>query len=242
MKKLIKLLFLALVICTAAAKAADFKPDHKANLLQQERQVRNFNGVAVSGSITAMVKIGNEESVRLEGDAEAIAQLVTEVKGGILIIRTKTKWMDWNRKFNNTHITAYITAKRITSLTMSGSGSIAVENVLNTPELTTTLSGSGSIKVAANVKNFTAVIGGSGNINLSGSAVEANITIGGSGSFRGKTLVIENAATQISGSGAIYIQANRKLRAVISGSGSVYYSGNANVEKTIVGSGGVRKS
>jgi hypothetical protein len=242
MKILTKLLFIALLATTAGVKAAA-PGTHKtfAIALSEARQVGSFKGISVSGAINAIVKIGNEENVRLEGDQDAIAQLVTEVKDGILTIRPKTKWMDWNKKFNNSRITAYISAKHLTSVTMSGSGSIDVQNTLNETELTTTLSGSGSIKVAANVSKLTAILSGSGNIDLNGKANQANLTVTGSGNVKASAFTVETATTKISGSGSIYIHATQKIEAVTVGSGSVYYSGNPNIETRKVGSGGVKK-
>jgi len=232
MRNSIKTLFLAILVCAGAASST----------IAQERAVSNFNGVAINGSIKTIIKIGSQESLRFEGDQDAIAELITEVRSGVLTIKNKSNRGKWNLKSRNSQITAYITVKRLTSLTMSGSGSIDVEGVINASELSTTLSGSGVIRASANVKTLNAVISGSGNLSLSGKANEAHITVGGSGNFRGTTLQAETASTTISGSGSIYISANRKLNAVVSGSGNVHYTGNAAVEKTVVGSGGVRKS
>ena len=232
MKHCIKILFLVLLVCVVSANTS----------FAQERAVSNFNGVAISGSIKTIIQIGNKESLRFEGDQEAINELITEVKGGVLIIRTKNKWGEWNKKFRNSRITAYITAKKLTSLTMSGSGSIDVQGQINSTELAATVSGSGIIRASANVKSLSAVVSGSGNVSIQGKANDANITVGGSGNFRGTELRAETASTTVSGSGSIYISAHKKLNAVVSGSGNVHYTGDPQVEKTVSGSGGVRKS
>lgn len=232
MKHSIKILFLALLVCAVSANTS----------FAQSRAVSNFDGIAINGSIKAIVQVGNTESLRFEGDQDAINELITEVKGGVLTIRTKNKWGEWNKKFRNSRITAYITAKRLNSLTMSGSGSIDVQGMINANELAATVSGSGLIRASANVKSLSAVVSGSGNVNIQGKANDANITVGGSGNFRGTELKTETASTTVSGSGSIYISAYKKLNAVVSGSGSVHYTGDPQVEKTVVGSGGVRKS
>jgi len=244
MKPLSKLLSLALIFSiSAAAHAGTYSKSEPITVqTQEERLLGSFKGVAISGPVKAFVKIGNEEKVRLEGDSEAVAQLITEIKDGILIIRPKSKWKDWNRKFHNSRVTAYITAKSLSSLTMSGSGSLEVQEPVNSPSLVTTLSGSGKMKVLANVNSLTAVISGSGNIEINGKANDAKITIAGSGNFKGNALTVEVAATKISGSGSIYVKANKKIDAVTSGSGTVYYSGNPTIEKRVVGSGGVRRN
>jgi len=208
----------------------------------QERTVSNFKGIAAGGPIDVKVTLGNTESIRFEGNQDAIAELVTEVANGILTIKPKTKWNDWSRRYRDAEITVYINAKKLSSLTMSGSGNLEVTNAINGYELVSTLSGSGSIKATANVKSFTGVLSGSGNINLSGKSDDSNLTISGSGSFKGKSFAVTKVSVQISGSADVYIKANQSLDAVISGSGSVIYSGDATVKKTIIGSGSVSKN
>lgn len=207
----------------------------------QERDVKNFTGVATGGPLQVMINLGGKEGLRFEGDAEAIATLVTEVKGNILIIRPQTSWTSWNRKYQNKKITVYVSAKTIKSLTMSGNGSMTVNGKIKEQSLAATLSGSGNVYADADVNSFTGVISGSGNLNISGSAKSADIVVSGSGAFTKKSFNVDRLSSVISGSGSVNITANDHIEAVISGSGSINYSGNAHVEKRIAGSGQVRK-
>ncbi|RZK41186.1 MAG: DUF2807 domain-containing protein [Pedobacter sp.] len=207
---------------------------------KEEREVKNYTGVAAGGPIHVVVTLGSTEGLRFEGDADAISTLITEVKGNVLIIRPQTSWQSWARKYQNKKITAYVSAKSIKHLTMSGNGSITVNGKIKTNELAATVSGSGSISGSADVSSFTGVISGSGNLNFSGVANSASIVISGSGSFR-KGFSVESLSSVISGSGSIYVNANDHLEAVISGSGSINYSGNAKVEKRVTGSGKINK-
>lgn len=229
---------------TASAKSSPYAhpaTNHFA-AFQDERTVGSFKGIAGGGPINIKVTMGTTESIRFEGDKDAIAELVTEVVSGVLTVKPKTKWNDWSRRYRNAEVTVYINAKKLSSLTMSGSGNLEVTNAVNGSELVSTLSGSGSIKATANVKSFTGVLSGSGNINLNGKADDSNLTISGSGSFKGKGFSTAKAAIQISGSADVYIKATQSLEAVISGSGSVVYSGDATVKKTIIGSGSVSRN
>ncbi len=208
---------------------------------QDEREVKNFNGVAAGGPINVVITLGNSEGLRFEGDADAIATLVTEVKGSILIIRPQNSWTSWERKYQNKKITAYVSAKTIKSLTMSGNGSMSVNGKIKTTELATTLSGSGSISANADVNSYAGVISGSGNLNISGSAKDASIVVSGSGSFTKKGFSVNSLSSVVSGSGTVNVNAEDNIEAVISGSGSINYSGNAKVDKRVTGSGRVRK-
>ncbi|MBB2146770.1 DUF2807 domain-containing protein [Pedobacter sp. LMG 31464] len=208
---------------------------------KQDREVKNFNGVAAGGPINVVVTLGSTEGLRFEGDADAIATLIAEVKGNVLIIRPQTSWTSWSHKYENKKITAYVSAKTIKSLTMSGSGKMSLTGAVKGAGFAATLSGSGSILANIDVDNFNGVISGSGNLNISGSADRANITISGSGSLTKNGFSVGTLSTTISGSGSVNVNASSKINAVISGSGSVNYSGNATVDKTVIGSGRVRK-
>jgi hypothetical protein len=208
---------------------------------QDTRVVKNFNGLAAGGPIEVIVTIGNSEGLTFEGDAEAISTLVSEVKGNILIIRPKTSWTSWSHKYEDKKIIARVSAKAISSLTMSGNGSIKVMGTVQAAELATTLSGSGSINANVNADKLTTVISGSGTVNLTGKADNANVTVSGSGKFSGKTLTMNSLDTRISGSGSVNVKVEDTIKALVSGSGRVNYSGNASVEQRVIGSGGVSK-
>lgn len=226
---------------TTEFSAHTFSVQANVSVLADDRVVKDFNGVAAGGPIDVIVKLGTTETVRFEGDAEAIASLVTEVKSGILIIRPKTSWTSWAKKYENKQITAYVTARNITSLAMSGNGSLSVTGTVSSDELATVLSGSGKITAKVAVTKLTGVISGSGNLNLTGEADQAKVTISGSGRFSGKGLTVDDLDTRISGSGTVNIHANTKIDALITGSGHVLYSGNPEIQKRIIGSGGVNK-
>lgn len=239
MKKLT--LLILLVITSNSFRSLAFSSTPACRKTQDERKVSNFKGVAAGGPINVKITLGNTESIRFEGDREAIAELISEVENGVLTIRPKTRWNEWSRRFTRPEITVFITAKRLTSLTMTGSGNMEVINAITGSTLAVTLSGSGNIQGTTTVDSFAGEISGSGNITFSGKATDATLTLSGSGSFRGKTLATENAVVQISGSADVSIRASAKLEAVISGSGDIHYSGNAVVKKTIIGSGSVSR-
>jgi len=214
---------------------------NKITQTSDEREVKNFNGVAAGGPIEVIIKFGDKESLRFEGDKEAIATLVGEVKSNILIIRPQTSWTSWAKKYENKKIVAYVTAKQISSLTMSGNGSLIVNGTITATDFATTLSGSGTIKANVEADKITGVVSGSGTANISGKADVASVTLSGPGNFGNKTLTVNELSARISGKGTINITANTKIKAFISGSGHIYYSGDAEVKETILGAGGVNK-
>jgi len=101
MKKLFALLLASFTLTSGINIAASaHTPINAAKSLKDDREVKNFNGVASAGPINVIVTLGNTESCRLEGDAEAIATIVTEVKSGVLVIRPQTSIRSWSNKYD----------------------------------------------------------------------------------------------------------------------------------------------
>ncbi|MCD0486825.1 DUF2807 domain-containing protein [Pedobacter sp. MC2016-14] len=239
--KAIYTLLLASTLCGASFKAsanaaAGFQSYTNPT---DERKVKDFHGIGSGGPIEVIVHMGSTESLKFEGDAEAIATLVAEVRNGILVIRPKNSWKSWAKTYENKKITAHVNAKSLSSITISGDGSIVVIGTVTAEALTTTLSGSGSIKANIDADKLTTVISGSGQLNLQGKTSQISANLSGSCNFEGSALATENLTARISGSGKITIKASNRIKATILGSGQIRYSGNPEIEKTVVGSGEV---
>jgi len=206
-----------------------------------ERQVSGFSGITISGRHNVYITMGNSESLRLEGDADAINEIETKVENGILKIRNKKQIN--NRSWTNSgKVNIYIQAKTLNNLVLSGSGNVEVKGKVKSANLSNTISGSGSMSLNIDVENYTAVISGSGEIDAQGNAKNARITVAGSGDFDGRDLKTSNASVKVSGSGDISIIADKQLDAMMSGSGDIRYGGNASVNSTKNGSGNISKS
>jgi carbon monoxide dehydrogenase subunit G len=238
-------LMLAAAIATAKPVQSELPVNigiSKSKLKIRDIEVKNFNGIAAGGPLQVIVTLGTTEGIRFEGDEEAISTLIAEVKGSALIIRPQMSWTSWSHKYKDKKITAYVNAKNIKSLTMSGDGSITVKGTISQNSLTTTLSGSGSITANMIVGDYTGVVSGSGKLNISGETDDASVTISGSGALSKKgALKVGSLSATISGSGVAYVHTNGEIKAFISGSGTIYYTGNADVSKTSIGSGKVKK-
>ena len=206
----------------------------------ETRNVSGFSGISSAGSYNVIITMGNTESLKLEGDAEQIAEIETVVEEGILKIRNKKRSGSWNRNWNG-KVNVYVNAKALKSITLSGSGDIDVKGVVKSADVTTTLSGSGSISLTVDAKNYAATISGSGEIEVKGKTENAKINVNGSGDFEGDGLRTSVASARVSGSGDISINADKALDAAMSGSGNIRYGGNANVKSTKSGSGRISK-
>ena len=236
-------LLMALATANLASAAAELPIDIGISKTKiSDVDLKDFVSVAAGGPIQVIITIGAKEGVRFEGDADAISTLITEVKGNALIIRPRMSWTSWAHKYKGKKVVAYVNAKTISSLAMSGDGGITVKGTITQSALTTTLSGSGHITANIDVNEFTAVVSGSGKLNITGEAEKANVNISGSGSLSKKNgMTVGSLSARISGSGFIYVNSDGAVNAFIIGSGVVYYTGSAEISEKIMGSGSVKQ-
>src|SRR6478672_9046877 len=146
------------------------------SVADETRNVSGFTGITSAGSYNVTITMGNTESLKLEGDAEQIADIETVVENGILKIRNKKSTGSWKNGWSG-KVNIYVNAKSLKSITLSGSGDINVRGTVKSSDVTTTLSGSGSITLTVDATNYLATISGSGEIKASGRADNAKINV-----------------------------------------------------------------
>lgn len=238
MKKVCAYLIFALSFTIYKALAT---PPTINSTVYSQTHLGSFNGIIVGGPINVVVTLGDKEDCRFEGDEEAIESLVAQVEGNSLVIRPQVSWKSWAKKYENKKITAFVSARNLVALTMSGSGNMVVNGIISNKKISITLSGSGSIKANVDADHLSSTLSGSGTLNISGASVSSNLVLSGSGAFAGKNFEVNTFTATVSGSGSTNIHVEKSISATIFGSGNINYTGNATVEKTVVGSGKITK-
>jgi Putative auto-transporter adhesin, head GIN domain len=237
-----KMIITAGFIVTAFFALAQEKIVKDANA--ETRKVESFHGVSVSGSIELYVSQGPQAVAVSAANQEDVDKIVTEVEGGILIIRFRDKKSWWSDQWNTTgrKFKAYVSAEQLDFLSQSGSGNIRIEGTLKSPELTFQVSGSGNIYGDIKTEQLEVRVSGSSNIRLTGIASNADFECSGSGNINAPGLTTDICEVSMSGSGNAELTVNKELSATISGSGNVRYGGSGNlVSSSTSGSGRIKK-
>lgn len=176
-----------------------------------------FTAIGLSAPVKLHVTQGTTPTLELQGDEAALADLETVVEGSTLKIRLKKDVHRWNHK-----VEARVTAPRIDSLAIAGSGDIHAPSITG-DSLKVSISGSGDVKLGGKVSGLTANISGSGDI-------------------RAGDLEAQRVSVSIAGSGDATVRARESLNVSVAGSGDVRYFGDPAVTKSVLGSGKVRRA
>lgn len=223
---------LLLAVCLGFAFAATAADKREA------RNVSGFDGLGVSAPIRVELKQGDAESLVVEGEESALAELETYVERGSLLLRQRSpghvKYMD--------KVKAYVTMKEIRGISAAGSGDIFA-GALRTGDVKLAVAGSGDLHIAElTAKRVHAAVAGSGDLTVAGRAEALEAGVAGSGDFHGGKLEAGEVNVGVAGSGSATVWARASLTAAVSGSGDLRYFGEPQIRKTAVrGSGSLRR-
>jgi hypothetical protein len=235
--KTIKFALFALLI--AATFTSCQKINGKGEVVRISRSVTDYSGIELSMDATVYYTQGNLYSLEIEAQENLMGYIETVLKGEDLVIREK------KGVYLGKHdpIRIYITAPDISSLSVSGSGSINVTESWDGNDLSASISGSGTITVLnLHCNRILSEISGSGNIEInSGLCNYEDFSISGSGSIDMRMVECATTYADISGSGDIYANVQKLLDAEIAGSGNIYYYGTPAINTHISGSGNIQR-
>jgi hypothetical protein len=227
----------------------------------ETRKVSAFTRLEIGGPFDAVIRQGDETSVKITTENIDSKKVHTEVSENTLKVSLE------NGLYNNIRIKVEITYQNLDAIHRSGSGNLSCESDLSSGnEFHLSSSGSGSITIKGKIKaTGDAFINrsGSGNIKLmslqaeginmdfsgsgdffidEGSAKTQKIHLSGSGKINAYGLKTDTCSAVISGSGNIQVYVSSLIEATISGSGKIDYRGDAAVKNIKVhGSGGISR-
>jgi carbon monoxide dehydrogenase subunit G len=180
----------------------------------ENRNVPAFRRIALEGSGTLEVTVGDPQKVTLDFDDNLLSRVTTTVKNDTLIIGMKK-----GSYSSQLGLKVTVAVPALDGVEIDGSGSANVVNV--------------------KADHFDVEVSGSGGIAASGSADKVKVDISGSGRVELKDLRARDATVDVSGSGHLTVNATDSLGVDISGSGNVGYVGSPRIKKDVSGSGSV---
>ncbi|MDR2956091.1 MAG: DUF2807 domain-containing protein, partial [Prevotella sp.] len=114
----ISCLLICSILCSCASSAQN-------QVTKNKKDVESFSKIASSGGIDVYFTQGNSHTVEIETDDETLNKIEVAVKNGTLELKRK----DGERFRNNVQIKAYVTAKNIQALAISGGADFIAGNM-----------------------------------------------------------------------------------------------------------------
>ncbi len=150
-------------------------------------------------------EVQGRESIVVEADPIILDRILTEVRGGTLVIGFSMPWYEWLTWWiqwifiADKRIRFHLTAARIESVQISGAGRITVPS-LQCNQLDVGISGAGKIVVSdIAATGVQTRVSGAGDIELTGAAGRLDARISGAGNIRAVDLSTRRTVASISG-------------------------------------------
>lgn len=231
-RDLIALSFLTIVLFSCK------KISGEGPVVTESRNVATFKEVRAAFAGDVFIKRDTMLTVRLEGQQNIIDELETKVSDGLLTIRVKSNVL----LKSDAKVKVYISMPRIEGLYQSGSGSMQVNDVINSQNLFLKVTSSGHMYLSdLTVDELNATVSGSGSLHIDNGVVnKETLKISGSGDLDMENLKATTCDISVNGSGNGSVFVLGKLKVDISGSGNVYYKGRPSLDVSISGSGKLR--
>ena len=227
-------------ILLAAAASFSALAAVPASAAERSWSVPAFHELDVRGPYDVVVRTGERESVRAEGEREALENALVEVKGDRLVItRKKRSGLSGWFGGDGGSVRVIVTVPRLEAAMLKGSGDLTVDR-MEGRGVALSLAGSGDLSVGAvEAGKVTVKVAGSGDVDVAGSCEAGSISIAGSGDIAAGRLACRTLAVDVAGSGDIEARATETAAVSIAGSGNVRVTGGARCRSSISGSGEV---
>lgn len=203
------------------------------NVVTEQRDVGDFNEVALSGIGHLTITQTGSESLTIEAEDNILPLLTSDVHGRRLTLGTEPGVHFTPKK----PIRYTLTVKDLVAVRISGAGNIEIP-ALGTPSLRLDISGAGNMTVTGLASDKLEVsMSGAGNTTCAGEVRDQDVRISGAGSYHGDDLASVTARAVISGTGSAHLRVSEQLDARVSGVGNIIYSGHPSVRKSVSGVG-----
>ncbi len=225
MHRITALFFITLLCLLAAAPQLSAQRWGKGtkgsrNVISQERNLSGFDAVEVSGGLEVILIQQSGFSLTVEADDNILDQIITEVRGKRLFLRTEGSII------NAKQMRITVGMPTLTALSASGGTLVKTQGRWETDEFQVATSGGSNVTMST-IKAGTVRMATSGGslIKISGETDEFVLAGSGGSRIDADQLRAQNVEASSSGASSISVYAARSITANASGASSLSYDG-----------------
>jgi hypothetical protein len=197
------LLIGSLLLASAGLMGCGDRHVDRGPTVTENRDVGEFDSIAVRGAARIVVRVGTTQSVTVEGPEKSVKSLTTEVDGDTLYIRSSRK--DFVFSSSGSRLVVNVTLPSLDELHLEGS---------NDARLSGFNGGKSRIEIE-----------GAANVEARGRLDELTVHMQGAGRANLRELVATEAKVTVDGVGTVHVNSTGSLDATMNGVGAILYSG-----------------
>lgn len=186
----------------------------------ETRNVDAFTGVSTSALVLVELKSGSPCAVTLEGEADAIKSVTTEVKDGILVIGQ-------DGKSKGGPVTVIVTVSDLKKIEIGGPATLNSAATFVTETIEIDGSGGSQMEFNVNATTVKVELSGASSLRLCGTATNLDANLSGASQMRAGCLDAQVVNVETSGASEASVMASQKVTAKSSGASDILIYGDA---------------
>lgn len=204
----------------------------EGQVVKQEFELESFTGINLAMAGEVIIYKGPTQKIEVEGQQNIINLVNRQISHGVWTVTP----VDCVSGYEILRI--FITVPAINTISLTGTGSVSVEDSFEAEDIDLLLSGSGNLLFRGTTETLETRLSGSGSIALEGASAYLDAHLSGSGNISAFEMAATEAKVTVSGSGKVEVNFTDSLIALITGSGNVYYIGDDSlIDQDTPGSG-----
>ena len=226
--------------CQSCVNVGRLRISTDEKLVSEDRMLKGFEQIEISGSPTVVYTQGDSFSVRVTGPESMVERTITEVNGQTLLVRNKGKVGIVNFTLgDDADLKVYVTSPDLTAVCLRGSGDFICNRQIDTDKMEVVLRGSGDIDIKEIIcDDCSTELVGSGDIQIERLETRSHdISLIGSGDIQVNQWRVDKTDIMLKGSGDIqvsFIEGCKSADCELVGSGDITMDGyleHYNVQK-----------
>ncbi len=197
-----------------------------AQTTTETRNVGDFTGIRTPCAVHVELTQGDVCAVTVEGSADDLKDLKTEVLDGVLTIFCS----------NTDDVKVNVTVKNLRRIDVTGSPDVTSTNKIIADTLVIIGAGGASMRLDVQATYLRTTLSGAGNLKIAGTATQLDAVLSGAAQLKAYQLATEKSTVTTAGASSAHITVASSLNATSSGASEIHYQGNP-AEKIVSSSG-----
>jgi hypothetical protein len=201
-----------------------------AQSASEDRPVAHFSKVRVSNGIDVYLTQSTVESLRLEVEDLALADVISEVEGDVLSLSIKPEAR--RAVSGDREVTAHINFVQLSRIEASGGSDVVGRGELEVDTLAIDASAGSDVKLAVRAKSLEFSVAGGSDVEASGATQSLNVAASGGSDVDVEDLAAERVTLSATGGSDASVWATASIVVNANGGSDVVINGNP-AERTI---------
>ena len=185
-------------------------------------QIDSFDSLDITGTLNILVTAGNEPSLTVRGDKQAVSVLKVRQHGNTLRLSNRFLFWFW---FHHRPLFVTVTTPTLRQVEITGASVAQFKGFKDIAALEFEITGASNVTFEGDVEHLSTEITGASKVNLHGRGKQLTAEITGASALQAFGYSVETASLELSGACSAKIAASKRIKAELAGASKLQSQG-----------------